>query len=69
MKLYAAGPSIAIHGYMNVEMFREAGLFPEGCTLTASINGEQVAQTLFTQNQAIALRAPVSPESRGAVTL
>ncbi|MBF8304831.1 MAG: hypothetical protein HW398_19 [Acidobacteria bacterium] len=69
VKLYAPGASIGIHGDMNVDLFRAAGLFPQGCTLAASINGAQVAQTRFTRNQPIVLRVNVPPESRGAVTL
>jgi hypothetical protein len=69
VKLYAPGPSIGIHGDMNMDLFRAAGLFPQGCTLAASINGAQVTQTRFTRNQPIVLRVNVPPESRGAVTL
>ena len=68
-KLYAAGPSIAIHGNINIDMFRKAGLFSAGCTLTAFINGEEVTQKLFTQNQPFAMNVKVSSESRGVVTL
>ncbi len=68
-KLYAAGPSIAIRGNINIDMFRKAGLFPAGCTLTAFINGEAVTQKLFTQNQPFTVNVKVPSESRGAVTL
>jgi len=69
VKLYAAGPSIAIHGDMNADLFRAAGLFPAGCTLAASINGKKITSTLFTKSQPIAMKVPVPLESRGVVTL
>ena len=68
-KLYAAGPSIAIRGNINIDMFRKAGLFPAGCTLTAFINGEEVTKKLSTQNQPFSMNVKVSSESRGVVTL
>jgi hypothetical protein len=69
VRLYAPAPAIAIHGYMNIDMFKNAKLFPDGCTLAASIDGKEVARTLFISNQPIAMKVNVPPESRGAVTL
>jgi hypothetical protein len=69
VKLYAPGPFIGIHGDISIDLFRAAGSFSQGCTLAASINGAQVAQSRFTQNQPIILRVPVPPEARGALTL
>ncbi len=69
VKLYASAPSIEIHGYMNLEIFREAKLFPAGCTLAAWINGKAVSETLFTASQPIAVKVSVPPGSQGAVTL
>ncbi|MGH9783669.1 MAG: hypothetical protein ACRD88_05740, partial [Terriglobia bacterium] len=69
VKLYAAGPSIGIHGDMNMDLFRGAGLFPAGCTLAASINGRKVTETLYTRNQPIVMKVDVPPESLGVVTL
>jgi hypothetical protein len=69
VKLYPAAPTIEINGYMNLEIFRKAKLFPAGCTLAAWINGKSISQTLFTESQPIAMKVPVPPESHGAVTL
>ena len=69
VKLYAPGPSITVRGKMNLEMFQEAGLFADGCTLTAWINGEQAATMLYTQTLPIAMRVPVPDDGRGAILL
>lgn len=68
-RLYAPATAIVINGYMNIDMFKNAKLFSEGCTLAASIDGKEVARTLFTSNQPIAMNVEVPPESRGALTL